>query len=190
MRVLIADDDPITRMTVAALLRKLGHEVLEAEDGVEALALYRKENVRLLILDWMMPRLDGVEVCIKIRAEERASYTYIMMLTSLTARHHYLEAMNAGIDDFLTKPTDGPELTVRLKVAERILSLQAGVKTLERMLPICSYCKQIRDDNDNWHDLSQYVAKKTDTDFSHGICPDCFEREIDPALAKLERVER
>ena len=185
MRILIADDDPTDRLLVRAGLERLGHEVLEASDGLQAWALYRKHDVRMLIVDWMMPRLTGVELCERIRAGNRTPYTYVLMLTSLEGRGRYLQAMRAGADDFINKPPDLEELQVRLQVADRILGLQAEVKTLESLLPICSYCKMIRDNQEEWQDVSHYISQRTDAEFSHGICPPCYEQHVTPMLDAL-----
>ena len=186
MRILIADDDPTASLILKTVLEKLGHEVRETLDGRQAWAAYKEEDHRMLILDWMMPELDGLEVCERIRAENRTPYTYILMLTSLEGRGRYLEAMRAGADDFINKPADPDELEARLVVADRILRLQAEVKTLESLLPICSYCKMIRDTEGKWHELSQYIADRTKTEFTHGICPPCFREHIDPLLVDGE----
>jgi DNA-binding response OmpR family regulator len=187
MRILIAADEPDARILLRAGLESLGHEVCEAPDGLRAWEFYRKSEIRMLIIDWMMPGLDGPELCERIRAKNRTPYTYILMLTSLEGRGRYLEAMRAGADDFINKPPDLEELQARLAVAERILGLPAEVKTLESLLPICSYCKMIRDKEENWHDVSEYIADRTDTEFSHGICPDCFRQHAGPMLDEVER---
>ncbi len=187
MKILIADDDPVSRRLLRAALQGFGHEVLEALDGQQAWAVYAEEELRMLILDWMMPGLDGLEVCERIRAENRTPYTYILMLTALEGRGRYLQAMRAGADDFINKPPDLEELQARLQVADRILGLQAEVKTLESLLPICSYCKMIRDTEENWHDVSQYIAQRTDTEFSHGICPACYQQHWAPVLEEFEK---
>ena len=186
MRILIADDDPDARVLLRAGLEKLGHEVREAPDGLQAWALYREEDLRILILDWMMPGLDGPELCERIRALNRTPYTYILMLTSLEGRGRYLKAMRAGADDFINKPPDLEELQARLEVADRILALQAEVTTLESLLPICAYCRMIRDTEGRWHALSRYIADRTETEFSHAICPPCFRRHVDPMLGQGE----
>lgn len=186
MRILIADDDSVARVFLKRVLENLGHQVLAAEDGIAAWAMYQQEDVRLLILDWLMPELDGLELCRMIRAENDARYTYIIMLTALEGRGRYLEGMSAGADDFVNKPVGPDELAARLRVGERILGLQTEVRQLEGLLPICSYCKKIRDIDNTWHALDLYIAKKTDTSFSHGVCDECLETHVEPELQRLQ----
>ena len=175
MRILIAEDDPVSRRILAATVEKLGHEVLRAEDGVEAWDLFQTQPVDVVITDWMMPRADGLDLCRRIRAEGRARYTYLVLLTALRGRERYLDGMDAGADDFLTKPFDRQELHARLTVASRVLGLQATVNQLEGLLPICSYCKRIRSDQNYWEQVDSYIAHHSDAQFTHGICPSCYE---------------
>ena len=136
MNILIADDDAITRLLIRAALTKLGHEVQEAKNGAEALEAWRGGEFPLIISDWLMPGLDGLDFCRQIRGAERAHYTYVILLTSLSGKTNYLEAMNAGADDFITKPLEKEAFGARVRVAERILglheSLRAANTDLER----------------------------------------------------------
>ena len=181
MRILIAEDEGVSRVVLSTKLRELGHEVIEAHDGSEAWTLFQEKHARILVTDWMMPGVDGGELCELVRAQVDQPYTYIIVLTSLSGKGSYLEAMDAGADDFLTKPVDMDELTARLRVAERVLALQTEVQLMQRLLPICMDCKKIRnedaswDDQSSWRDLESFVAEKTDVQFSHGICKDCYE---------------
>ncbi len=186
MKVLAVDDDSVARLFLKGTLEKLGHEVIEAEDGEEAWSLFRALDLHVAVVDWMMPVMDGLELCRRIRSEERAQYTYVIMLTARTGKESYLEGMAAGADDFVTKPVGRDELAARLHVAERIVGLKAEVRTLQGLLPICSYCKNIRSDDDSWQQIEAYVATRSDAQFSHGICPDCYESKIVPQLNELE----
>lgn len=124
MRVLIAEDDAVSRMILRRSVEKLGHECLVAEDGVKALELYRKTpEVDLVISDWMMPGIDGLELCRRIRDEKRDGYTYFIFLTALGDRDHLLIGLGAGADDYLSKPLDRDELQVRLISAYRVTQL-------------------------------------------------------------------
>ncbi len=187
MKILIAEDDPGYRLMLGMRLRNLGHDVVAAENGREAWEVFQKESVPLLIADWKMPFLDGLELCRLIRAENRPRYTYIILLTALSGKGAYLEGMDAGADDFVTKPINSDELAARLRVAERILSLQRELKQLETLLPICMYCKKIRDENNAWTQVEQYIAKRTDTSFSHGVCPDCYQTIVKPELDRWKK---
>jgi len=188
MRILIAEDEGVSRLLLSSKLKELGHEVIEARDGTEAWALSQEEPARILITDWMMPGMDGGELCKLVRARVDKPYTYIIVLTSLSGKGSFLEAMDAGADDFLTKPLDMDELTARLRVAERVLALQTEVQLMQRLLPICMYCRKIRDknaewdDQSSWQELEAYVSENTDVQFSHGICKDCLENKVEPEL--------
>ncbi len=187
MNILIVDDDATSRLVLEATLKKLGHQVTVAKDGAEAWSAFEKGSVPVLISDMVMPGVDGLQLCRRIRATDRPQYTYIILLTTVTGKYGYLVGMKAGADDFVTKPFDEELLAARLAVAERILHLQSQVKQLAGLLPICSLCKKVRDDQNYWHQVETYVAKRSEARFSHGYCPDCFKkmvREIEAHAAK------
>jgi signal transduction histidine kinase len=131
MKILIAEDDGTSRTILTHVLTELGHEVAAVADGEEAWAVFQQEHVPLLISDWMMPGVDGLELCRRIRDERRAKYTYIILLTVLDGKQNYLEAMQAGTDDFISKPFEVDQLHARLRVAERILGLQTELREME-----------------------------------------------------------
>lgn len=125
MKVVIAEDDPVSRRLLEAKLVKWGYEVVVTRDGEEALAALRGEDApRLAILDWMMPGMDGVDVCRKIRTEVGKPYTYIILLTALHRDEDLVAGMEAGADDYITKPFKANELRVRLRAGRRIIELQ------------------------------------------------------------------
>jgi two-component system, cell cycle response regulator len=124
MRVLIAEDDAASRMILRRAVQRFGHEVLVAEDGRKAWKLYRETpGVDVVISDWMMPDMDGLELCHRLREEKRDEYTYFIFLTTLNGKEHLLEGMQAGADDYLSKPLDRDQLEVRLIAAARITAL-------------------------------------------------------------------
>lgn len=173
IRVLIAEDDQASGRLISAAIRKLGYDAVLASNGRDAWYSYVSERPRIVITDWMMPVIDGIELSRRIRADGRSHYTYLIMLTALDGKERYAEGMRAGVDDFMTKPLDLDVLRVRLKVAERVLGLQHRVAELRGLLPICSYCKHIRDDDGSWQDLEGYVGARTSASFSHQLCPVC-----------------
>ena len=185
MKILVAEDDNIARLVLESALRKLGHETVSAADGDEAWSLFCASPVRVIVSDWMMPGTDGLELCRRVRAR-KTDYVYFILLTNLTAntenRH---AAVEAGVDDFLSKPVDQQELWMRLRVAERILQFTTEVRQLESFLPICGYCKKIRDDSNYWQQVESYFKQKQGTQFSHSVCPDCMEKVVRPQLAAL-----
>lgn len=187
MRILAVEDDAVSRAVLRQALRRLGHETIEAGDGEAAWEALQAESFRVVVSDWMMPNVDGLELCRRIRQRPDAEYIYFILLTSRDAtEQNQREAADAGVDDFLTKPLDLPELWTRLRVAERILKYTTQVRQLEEMLPICSYCKKIRDDQNYWQQIEGYISERTGSDFSHSVCPDCYQRVLVPELEKLK----
>ncbi|HYR87403.1 MAG TPA: response regulator [Terriglobia bacterium] len=185
MRVLIVEDDTDSREMLRILLERDGLEVTCATNGREALDALSLSTFSVIISDWLMPELDGVELCRTVRAADMAHYCYIILLTALRGKARYLEAMNAGADDFVTKPYDPEELRARLVVAERIVRLQEHVRRLEGVLPTCMYCKKIRDDHDVWVAIEQYITQRTEASFSHGVCPECYQSVVKPELDRI-----
>ena len=183
MKILIAEDDRDMRETLSLLLRYEGYDVVAAGSGVEAWYEFEHSRFSLVLSDWLMPQLDGLELCRRIRATERPYYPYFVLLTALKGKDHFLQAMSAGIDDFISKPFDADELRAKLHVAERIVTLQDRVTRLEGILPTCMYCKRIRDANQSWVRIEQYITERSNAAFSHGICPDCLTK----ASAELGR---
>jgi phosphoserine phosphatase RsbU/P len=146
-------------------LKKRGHEVvahLKAWEAVE------NEYFPVIISDWLMPKMDGLALFRKIRSVPRDNYIYLVLLTSLEGKTNYLEAMDAGADDFLTKPFDTDQLATRIQVAERILGLRQHVSQLEGLLPICCSCKKIQDGHDNWQRVENFIEIHSESRFTHG----------------------
>ncbi len=123
MKILIAEDQPTVALFLARILETMGHDVSVARDGEEAWRILRRGDAALLISDWMMPNLDGPDLCRRIRAVGVERYIYIILLISRNRREDRLSGLRAGADDFLTKPPDEDELAVRLEIAERILAV-------------------------------------------------------------------
>ena len=182
MVILLAEDDPVTRSALAAILTAHGHEVAEVEDGSQAWGVWRLSAPRVVVADWLMPEMDGLELCRKIRATPDRPYTYFILQTVRQGQESYLEAMDAGVDDFITKPVRAHELTARLRVAERILGLREELLALEGLLSVCSYCKRIRSPDSNWGTLERYIEQHSKAEFTHGVCPDCYEKHLKPQV--------
>ncbi|MDI6796658.1 MAG: response regulator transcription factor [Desulfatibacillaceae bacterium] len=193
MRIFIAEDDSTSRSILAAVLQKQGHEVTTASDGIQALEVLEGQDAPLMvILDWVMPFISGVELCRIIRAKKTNQPPYIILLSGKNEKADIAEGLSSGADDYLTKPFDPIELSARVEVGQRILNLQAElalkikqleqalleVKTLRGILPICSFCKQIRDDKGAWSQLESYISKHSDAFFSHSICPKCMSEQF------------
>ena len=130
MRVLAVDDDPLALEMLEAVLTQFGYEVAVACNGQEAMEHFRSGLYRLVISDWQMPEMDGIELCKAIRARSTGGYTYFMMLTSKSGTASIVEGLDAGADEFLTKPLQPQELLMRLRVAERLLNLESRDVTI------------------------------------------------------------
>lgn len=184
MKILLVDDDPIARLHLEAELRALGHEPILASNGDEAWEALRASGARVVISDWMMPGIDGLELCRRVRTSP--DYVYFILFSQKEgSRHNEQTAADAGVDDFLSKPVAAHDLWMRLRVAERILGFTRRVHELEEILPICGYCKKIRDDRNYWQRIEQYFNERTGAEFSHSICPDCMRTVIQPQLESL-----
>ena len=193
MKVLAVEDDAVARAVLRKALQRLGHEVIEARDGQEAWAAMEAEPVRVIVSDWMMPNVSGLELCQRLRARPGAEYVYFILITANSADStNRIAAADAGVDDFLSKPLNIEELWMRLRVAERILRYATQVQQLEELLPICSYCKKIRDDQNYWQQMEGYINERTGSEFSHSVCPDCMTSVVQPEMDKMkaERVQK
>jgi DNA-binding response OmpR family regulator len=182
MVILLAEDDLVTRSALTAILSADGHEVTDVEDGSHAWGVWQLSAPRVVVADWLMPEMDGLELCRKIRATPDRPYTYFILQTVRHGRESYLEAMDAGVDDFITKPVGAPELTARLRVAERILGLREELLTLAGLLSMCSYCKRIRSADRSWGTLERYIEQHSNAEFTHGVCPECYEKHLKPQV--------
>lgn len=200
--VLVADDEPVSRTLVAAMLRKGGYNVQLAADGQEAwTALQHRHAPPVAIMDWMMPGIDGLEICRRLRQVETPTPTYVILLTSRDASADIVQGLRAGADDYVTKPPHEDELLARVSVGARVVALQqtladrvrrleealSNVKQLQGLLPMCSYCKRIRDDQNYWQQVESYITVHSGVQFSHSYCPDCFDKYVKPQLEALER---
>jgi sigma-B regulation protein RsbU (phosphoserine phosphatase) len=178
--ILIAEDDPVSARILEAALLKFGYQPLIARHGLEAWERFDEQPVRVIVSDWMMPRLDGLAFCEKVRARAHTPYTYFILLTAnQTSAENHERASAAGVDDFLTKPLDREAIRMRLRVAERILKYTAEIRQLQEMIPICTYCRKVRDSHDYWDKVESYIQKETGSRFSHGACPECYDKEME-----------
>jgi CheY-like chemotaxis protein len=203
LQVLIADDEPVSRAVVSAMLTKAGYAVYVAADGEQAWAMLSAEGAPpIVLLDWMMPGIDGPEIARRLRARQSATPPYVILLTARDASADIVEGLRAGANDYVTKPPNEDELVARVSVGARVVELQqalaervrsleealANVKTLQGLLPMCSYCKAIRDDQNYWQQVETYFHDHSGVQFSHSYCPSCYERHVKPQLEALDRV--
>ncbi|HYR58482.1 MAG TPA: response regulator, partial [Chthoniobacteraceae bacterium] len=137
MKILIAEDDPVSLKILEAALQSDGHEVVTTSTGREAWERFDRGPVRVIVSDWMMPGIDGLELCRRVRARANKDYTYFILLTANhTSRENLRTAMSAGIDDFLSKPLDREAIFMRLRVAARILDFTTQIRVLKELIPI------------------------------------------------------
>ncbi len=185
MKILILEDDPIACAVLQGLLQALGHGFTVATTGEEGWAKFSAEPHRLVVCDWILPGIDGLELCRRIR-QRGGDYTYFILLsTQTTSADNLDQATAAGVDDFLTKPAKLAELKARLHVADRILHYATQVQQLESFIPICSHCKRVRDDRNYWNQIESYIKARTGSSFSHGVCPDCYNAVYVPQMRAL-----
>jgi len=204
MKILIAEDEPISRRLLETTLAKSRHEVFAVEDGIKALESIQKEVPDMLITDWMMPELDGLELCRRVRSLNLSSYIYIILLTALAQKENIIEGLDAGADDYITKPFQRTELLARVRAGERVIKLErslrqknkelsealAHVKQLKGLLPICMFCKRIRKDENYWQQVEEYLVEHTEADFSHSLCPECLEKHYPEHAGKIKNFIR
>lgn len=199
MRILIAEDEPISRRILETTLKRWGHEVLVTCDGAAAWgALLSEDAPRLAILDVVMPGLGGIEVCHRVRVTQWRVTPYLILLTARIGKNDVVQGLEAGANDYVAKPFDPEVLRARVNVGLQMLALQESlaqrvseleealsqVKQLQGLLPICSYCKSIRDDRNYWQRVESYISRHGGVRFSHGICPDCYEKVVQPQLSQ------
>ncbi len=206
MKILIADDDTMARHLLERTLSTWGYEVVAVSDGSQAWDILQGESPPpAAILDWMMPGMTGIEVCRQARAAGGAAGgTYLIMVTSRDQKADIVEALRAGADDFVTKPFFPEELRARVQAGERIITLQQSlaervrtleaalqqVKRLQGLLPICAYCKRIRNGQSYWQQIEAYIRERSETTFSHSVCPTCREQVVEPELKKWRERSR
>jgi phosphoserine phosphatase RsbU/P len=198
--ILIADDNATNRHLLRAILEAEGYRVVEVKDGREALALLNTAATPLVaLLDWEMPGMEGIEVCRQARAIKDAQPMFLILLTVRDSKRDIVAGLQAGANDYITKPFERTELLARVKIATTMVELQhslagkvkelqnalAEVRQLSGYLPICSYCKKIRDDTDYWQQVEVYVAQHSDAKFSHGVCPECYKAVVKPQIDRL-----
>jgi DNA-binding response OmpR family regulator len=202
MRILVAEDDAVTRKLLESSLGRLGLDVIAAADGNAAWSaletLKGKDAPELALLDWMMPGLEGIQILRRLRTTPGFELLYVILLTSRTDKEDVAYGLAAGANDYIAKPFDPSELEARIRVGERMVKLQrslaarvaelevalAHVQKLQGLLPICSYCKKVRNETNYWEQVDSYLMSHSDVTLTHGICPQCMEtmmKQLDEA---------
>ena len=202
MKILIAEDDPTSLRMLEAVLAKWNYDVVATCDGNEAWEKLQDEGApKLAVLDWMMPGMDGVEVCHRLKQPDIPDPTYVIILTTKDCTTDIVEALGAGADDYITKPFDNKELRARVEVGRRVVELQtalanrikelqdalAHVKTLQGILPICMHCHKIHSDQESWERIEKYITEHSEAQFSHSLCPECLEKHYPEHAARKKQ---
>ena len=198
-KILVAEDDVISRHLLVSLLLKTGYEVIACQNGDEAWEHLRKtDRPHLAILDWNMPGLRGIDICKNIREQNQEISPYLIILTaSRNEKKDVIEIFRTGTNDYIEKPFNANELISRVKLGEEHIKLQIElaerlraleeanlhIRTLQGILPICMHCHNIRNDNESWERVEDYISRHTEASFSHGICPKCADK-LYPDLPK------
>ncbi len=200
MRILIAEDDAVSRRMLEVTCRSWGFDPVAVGDGAAAwTSLQQQSGPSIVLLDWMMPGMDGLELVRRARARQPAKPVYIIFLTARASREDVVRGLLAQADDYVTKPFDHQELRARIQVGVRVIELQQAlaeriaelenalncVNKLQGLLPICSYCKRIRNDRNYWQRVESYIAEHSEAEFTHGVCPQCYEAIVKPEIGRL-----
>jgi len=200
MTVLVADDHDVNRKLLRSILTAVGYDVVEAINGLDALHILENASTPMVgLIDWEMPRMEGIEVCRQARAIPVTTPLFLILVTVRDSKQDVVAGLLAGANDYITKPFDKTELLARVKVGAEMVELQQTlterveelrealmkVKQLGGLLPICSYCKKIRDDQNYWQQVEAYVGKHSEAQFSHSICPECYEEIVKPQMVQL-----
>ncbi len=183
MKVLLVTSNSQQLKQLVACLKELGCSVLIAETPVLAMARYKHDDPDVIICDWQIGDMPGLRLCETVRKDKgNADYTYFILLADRDRdRDAYDSAIAAGVDDFLPKPPDIGRIWMRLQVAKKILGYMDHIRELKNFIPICSYCKKIRDDKHYWQSLEGYLESNMDAEFELRVCPECAtERGIEP----------
>ena len=191
MKILIAEDDIVSRLMLESIIKKWSFEVISVDNGLKAWEILNQAEVPpIALLDWEMPGIDGLELCKKIKFLDRKNPTYVILLTGRNSKKDVVIGLQAGADDYITKPFDNNELLARINVAGRLVETQCTlnkkvkeleealehVKTLQGIIPICMHCHSIRNDHSAWDRLEAYIEENSDAQFSHSICPTCIAK--------------
>jgi phosphoserine phosphatase RsbU/P len=190
MNLLLIEDDPVNLTLCQAFLSGLGHQVVAVDNAEKAWLSLQAGKFQIIISDWSLPGLSGIDLCKRVRERKSAEYPYFITITSFHGRDKLNEAMDAGVDDFLTKPVELDTLAIRLRVAARILEFHSQIGLLQDLLPICIYCKKIRDDKAYWQTVEGYFTAHVGIDFTHSLCPDCYSSQVLPELGALRDAAR
>jgi len=198
IKILVVDDDDNIRFATARIVRAAGYQVWEAATGAQCMECVEKERPDLVLLDVVLPDVDGTALCKQIKTDERFEGAFVVLISGQRiGSEEQAEGLEGGADGYITRPISNRELLARVNAMVRILTAERErdrlilelrealekVKTLSGLLPICAHCKKIRDDKGYWNQVEGYLSAHSELKFSHGICPECAKKyypEFDP----------
>jgi CheY-like chemotaxis protein len=197
MLIYIVDDDPINLRLIKAILNQHGfYNLTLLNNGNELLASMEKNKPDILLLDIMMPELSGYDILEIVKQRNVWKHIPVIVITALPLADEMKplkKSFNLGAMDYISKPFNHVELMLRVKSAlkleyqrQQLEETLDRIRNLEKMISICSYCKKVRVDETQWQDLELYVSEHTDTQFSHSICPNCYENVVKPEMEEDE----
>ena len=190
--IMVVDDTPANLNLLQKMLQDKGYRVLAFPDGKMALAAAAKHPPDLILLDINMPEMNGFEVCERFKADAELKEIPVIFISALTETEDKVKAFTVGGVDYVSKPFQFEEVNSRVETHLRLRRQQLElekerrrlqqaldeIRTLRGLVPICAYCKKIRDDDGYWSQVEKYVSDHSEARFTHGICPGCFEREM------------
>lgn len=174
--VLIIDDNKENLKVVGNLLSKNNYKLALANNGKDALKYLEKKKPDLILLDIMMPQIDGYTICSQIKADNRYQKIPIIFLTAKTEPEDIVKGFETGAIDYITKPFNSKELLARVKTHVNLKKANERIKKLEGIIPVCANCKKIRDENDEWISLEHYLDNHSEAELSHSLCPECAKK--------------
>lgn len=201
--ILIVDDNPQNLQVIANTLNKNGYNPAVFLNGKQALEFLESEKPSLILLDVMMPEMDGYELCRRIKSNDSVKNIPIIFLTAKAGAENIIEAFKGGAVDYVSKPFNTVELLARIKthvtiqkIQEKLINKNAElqealdeIKTLRGIFPICSNCKKIRNDKGYWDELELYLSNHTHVKLIHGLCPECLAREFPEEQKEIKEKE-
>jgi DNA-binding response OmpR family regulator len=192
--ILVVDDQPANLKVLLSFLQAHHFQIYIATSGFRALTILSRVSPDLILLDVMMPDIDGFETCRRIKKNESRKQIPVVFMTALDSVEDKIAGFAAGGVDYITKPFQQVEVLARIKthikLRKRELELELAlteIKTLTGILPICSYCKKIRSDEGYWQQVEEYISQHSKAMFSHGLCPDCYQKELENVRKLTEK---
>lgn len=188
--ILVVDDNPDNLRLLAGILKECRYKIRLAPNGEQALATIRKEAPDLILLDIMMPVMDGFEVCRQLKADQKNTGIPVIFISALDETIDKVKAFSMGGVDYITKPFKSDEVLARVRTHLTLRRLQRNlekkneqlrhaldeIQILRGILPICSSCKKIRNEDGYWEQIEIYIQTRSEVDFSHGICEECARK--------------